>query len=94
MHPTWYDGLTRFSRPYPPRPENLKLNSFKASIPLCGSRLTGPGKLPIRALREFLPFTPLSLKGKTGVALEVNGFLDRFIGVGQKIKIFLRVPDN
>jgi hypothetical protein len=43
-------------------------------------------------LRKFLPFTPLSLKGKTGVRLEVNSFLDRFIGAGQEIKIFLRVP--
>lgn len=33
-----------------------------------------------------------SREGKTGVGLEVNGFLDRFIGEGQKIKIFLRVP--
>jgi hypothetical protein len=43
-------------------------------------------------LRKFLPVTPLSLEGKTGVELAVNGFLDRFIGAGQKIKIFLRVP--
>jgi hypothetical protein len=43
-------------------------------------------------LRSFLPVTPLSLEGKTEVKLEANGLLDRFIGAGQKIKIFFRVP--